>query len=82
MFREPQCSTASTFIITVYHLLSLSLLVERNLAPMRFRCNQEEILKLHTLGRRTLRELYALHLSEHECNCIPQLHACKMNANA
>lgn len=49
---------------------------------MRLWRNQEEILKLHTLRRRTRRKLDALHLPEHERYCISQLHARKMNANA
>lgn len=57
-------------------------LVERDLAPMRLRRDQKEILKLHTLGRRARRKPDTLALPEHEGYCISQLHACKMNANA
>jgi hypothetical protein len=49
---------------------------------MRLRCNQEEILELHALGRRTQSQSNAPAVSEEERNRIPQLHAREMNANA
>jgi hypothetical protein len=49
---------------------------------MRFRRNQEEIFKLHALGRRALRQSNALALSKKEPNRVPQLHAREMNTNA
>jgi len=59
-----------------------SCLIEGDLAPMRLWRNQEEVLKLHALGRRTRCKLDSHHLSEHEGYCIPQLHACKMDTDA
>jgi hypothetical protein len=58
------------------------LLSKRYLTTMRLRCNQEEVLKLHTLRRRALRQANTLTFSEEERNCVPQLHARQMDANA
>lgn len=49
---------------------------------MRFRRDQEEILKLHALGRRACRKLNPLHLPEHESHRVSQLHACQVDADA
>ena len=48
---------------------------------MRLRRNQEEILKLHALGRRARCKLNSLHLPEHECHRVPELHACQVNTD-
>jgi hypothetical protein len=48
---------------------------------MRLGRNQEEILKLHALGRRARRELDPLHLPKHERHRVPQLHACQVNTD-
>lgn len=42
--------------------------------------NQEEILKLHALRRHTLTELDTPAFPKEESDCVPQLHACKMDA--
>lgn len=43
--------------------------------------NQEEILKLHTLRSRALRQLNSLALPEEEGRCVAQFHTCEMNAD-
>jgi hypothetical protein len=48
---------------------------------MRLRCNQKEVLKLHTLWRRAFRQVNTLTLPEKECDSITQFHTCEMNAN-
>lgn len=57
-------------------------IIKRDLTPMTLRRNQKEILKRHTLRRRTPRQLYALALAEEESDRIPQLHGRKLNAHA
>ena len=52
------------------------------MASVRLRCNQEEILKLHRLGRRPLCQPHALAFAEEECNRISYLHAGEMDSNA
>ena len=56
--------------------------VERDSAPMRLGRNQEEILKLHALGRSACRKLDPLQFPEHERHRVPQLHACQVNTDA
>jgi hypothetical protein len=56
-------------------------LVECNLATVRFRCNQEEVLKLHALGRSARSKLDTLTLSVKESNGITKLHASKVDTN-
>lgn len=56
--------------------------IESNLALMRLRRNEEEVLELHALGRSARCKLDSLHLPEHERHGVPELHASKMDANA
>jgi hypothetical protein len=56
--------------------------VECNLALMRFRRDQEEVLKLHALRCGARCKLNALHLPEHERHSVSKLHASKMDTDA
>jgi hypothetical protein len=58
------------------------LLSKGDLAAMRLRRDQEEILKLHTSWCRARRQANALTLSEEKGHRIPQLQACKVNTDA
>lgn len=55
---------------------------ERNLTPVRLWRNQKEILKLHTLGRRSLRQPNALTFPEEKRHRVPQLHTSKVDTDA
>lgn len=57
-------------------------LVECDLALVRLRRNQEEVFKLHALGRRARCEFDPLHLPEHKRHDVPQLHASEVDTNA
>ena len=43
--------------------------------------NQEEILKLHALGRRARRKSNTLQLPKHERHRVPQLHSCQVDTD-
>lgn len=52
-----------------------------DLTFMSFRCNQEEVLKSHTLRRRSLCKSDALALPKEERDRIPKFHAREMDTN-
>lgn len=58
------------------------LLPESKLTPVRLRRNQEEVLKLHGVGRRPGTKLDTLALTEEDSSSIAELHFCKMDADA
>ena len=62
--------------------LLLNSLRVRSFTPMSLRRNQKEVLKLHALRRRALRQPNTPVLSKEESNRISQLHASKMNTDA
>jgi hypothetical protein len=48
---------------------------------MRLRGNQEEVFELHAFRCRAFRQLDSRALAEEEGNCVPELHARKVDAN-